>query len=130
MSDGHFQRVGHHYQSQLSRYIILSRFYRRDFSTFPRCILRCSQMEVYDPGFYFNAAYETTVPGFRCGIARYHLRCRRYCRFSFTDMIEHVPPDRISALKGYQSRMLRPPAGNMIFIGFAAHQMCVKSLMS
>lgn len=29
----------------------------------------CSQMEVYGPGFYFNAAHETTVPGFHCGIA-------------------------------------------------------------
>jgi len=114
VAGGYFQRVRRRYQSQSSHFIA------ETFARFPRCILRAVKWRFTARDFTLTSRTRLRCRDFTAG---YHLGRRRYCRFSFADMIEHVPPGRISALKGYQGRMLRPLADNMIFMKFIAHRM-------
>jgi len=97
------------YQSQFSHFIA------ETFARFPRCILRAVKWRFTARDFTLTSRTRLRCRDFA---AAYHLGRRRYCRFSFADMIEHVQPGRISALKGYQERMLRSLTDNMIFMKF------------
>lgn len=51
--------------TSMSDILIRRSFIGRGFSTFSTAHPTCNQMEVYGPGFYFNAARETPVWGSR-----------------------------------------------------------------
>lgn len=74
--------------------------YRRDFSHVSTMHPPCSQIEVYGPGFYLNIAYarETLTSGISSRDNALSLTASSLLPI-FLNMIEHVPPDRISASK-------------------------------